>query len=166
MTSSNSTGQSIAAIYARVSTQDQADRGYFLPTQIEACLAWAQQHGYSVPEHSVFSEDYTGMSLNRPQCKKLRELVQQLVQMVIVYNQDRLSCKLAHQLLLSEQFDQAGVPLYVLSMPTTEKTPEAQLFSNMRGVFAEYERAKILERTARGRIGRAKAGHPPRVSFP
>jgi site-specific DNA recombinase len=29
----------------------------------------------------------------------------------------------------------------------------------MRGALAEYERAKIMERTQRGRIGRAKAGH-------
>jgi DNA invertase Pin-like site-specific DNA recombinase len=54
---------------------------------------------------------------------------------------------------LSEEFEQAGVPIYVLSMPTTEKTPEAQLFSNMRGVFAEYERAKLLEALRMG--GRA-----------
>jgi site-specific DNA recombinase len=31
----------------------------------------------------------------------------------------------------------------------------------MRGVIAQYERAKILERTARGRRGRAQAGHAP-----
>ena len=31
----------IAAIYARVSTTDQADKGYSLPTQIEACRAIA-----------------------------------------------------------------------------------------------------------------------------
>jgi site-specific DNA recombinase len=32
----------------------------------------------------------------------------------------------------------------------------------MRGALAEYERAKPLERMQRGRIGRAKAGHPRR----
>ena len=31
-----------AAIYARVSTTDQADKGYSLPTQLEACQAMAQ----------------------------------------------------------------------------------------------------------------------------
>src|SRR5262249_22330774 len=36
-----------------------------------------------------------------------------------------------------------------------------QLLSNVRGIIAEYERAKILERTARGRRGRAQAGHIP-----
>jgi site-specific DNA recombinase len=31
----------------------------------------------------------------------------------------------------------------------------------VRGIIAEYERAKILERTARGRTGRGRAGHVP-----
>jgi site-specific DNA recombinase len=96
-----------AAIYVRVSTTDQADRGYSLPTQIEACLALAEREGYVVPpgvplwrealgclreweerrkgeQHGaltatnhVFVEDYTGTSLNRPQLTKFRDLVHQ-----------------------------------------------------------------------------------------
>jgi site-specific DNA recombinase len=145
-----------------VSTADQADKGYSLPTQIEACQALAHQEGYSVPDTHVFVDDYTGTSLNRPQFTKLRDLVhQRLVQAVFVYDLDRLSRKLAHQLLLSEEFEQAGVSLRVVTMPDGAKTPEAQLLTNVRGIIAEYERAKILERTARGRRGRAQAGHAP-----
>ena len=36
----------------------------------------------------------------------------------------------------------------------------------MRGIIAEYERVKILERTARGRLGHAKAGYPPASTVP
>jgi site-specific DNA recombinase len=46
-------------------------------------------------------------------------------------------------------------------MPDDSKTPETQLLTNVRGIIAEYERAKILERMARGRLGRAKEGYPP-----
>src|SRR5499427_9954879 len=101
-----STPHNIAAIYARVSTTDQADKGYSLPTQLEACQAMAQQEGYIVPDTHVFVDDYTGMSLNRPQFTKLRDLVhQRVVHTVIVYDLDRLSRKLAHQLLLSDEFE-------------------------------------------------------------
>jgi DNA invertase Pin-like site-specific DNA recombinase len=40
-----------------------------------------------------------------------------------------------------------------------EQGPEGWLFFQMRGALAKYERAKILERTKRGMLGRAKAGH-------
>jgi site-specific DNA recombinase len=152
----------IAAVYARVSTSEQADRGFSLPTQLEACQALAQHEGYSVPDTHVFVDDYTGTSLNRPQFLPLRDLVRQrLVAAVFVYDLDRLSRKLAHQLLLSEEFEQAGVALRIVTMPDGAKTPEQQMFASMKGVFAEYERAKILERTERGRRERAKSGHVP-----
>jgi site-specific DNA recombinase len=152
----------LAAIYARVSTADQADKGFSLPTQIAACQAMARQEGYNVPETSIFVDDYTGTSLNRPQFTKLRDLVRQrLVQAVFVHDQDRLTRKLAHQLLLSDEFEQAEVALRIVTMPDSEKTPEGQLLTNVRGIIAEYERAKILERTERGRRGRAQAGRPP-----
>src|SRR5262245_31659191 len=128
----------IAAIYARVSTAEQADRGFSLPTQIEACQAMARQEGYSVPDTHVFVDDYTGTSLTRPQFTPLRDLVRQrLVRAVFVYDLDRLSRKLAHQLLLSEEFDQAGVALRIVTMPEGAKTPEAQLLSNVQGIIAE-----------------------------
>ena len=40
-----------------------------------------------------------------------------------------------------------------------EQGPEGWLFFQMRGTRAEYERAKILERTRRGMVGRIRAGH-------
>src|SRR2546427_12711814 len=86
----------LAAIYARVSTAEQADKGYSLPTQLAACQAMAQQEGYTVIDTHVFIDDYTGMSLNRPQFTPLLALVRQrLVQAVFVHDPDRLSRKLA-----------------------------------------------------------------------
>jgi site-specific DNA recombinase len=133
-----------------------------LPTQLEACVAMAKLEGYAVPDGHIFQDDYTGTSLNRPQFTQLRDLVRQrLVSAIFVYDVDRLSRKLAHQLLLDEEFEQAGVTLRVVTMPQGDKSPEGQLMAHIKGVIAEYERTKILERTKRGRLGRAKAGHVP-----
>ena len=122
-------GQQQAAIYARVSTTDQADKGYSLPTQIDACQRLAHQEGYTVPESHLFVDDYTGTSLNRPQFTKLRDLVhKRLVHAVFVHDLDRLSRKLAHQLLLCEEMDTCGVALHMVAMPHNGRSPpEAQL---------------------------------------
>jgi site-specific DNA recombinase len=160
-------GQRVAAIYARVSTTDQADEGWSLPTQLEACLALAREQGYTVPESHIFQDDYTGTSLHRPQFTKLRDLVRtQAVAAVIVHDLDRLSRKLAHQLLLSDELEEAGVTLHIVTMPQEAKTPEGQLLANVRGVFAEYERLKTRERTARGQVGCVKAGFPSGGTVP
>jgi site-specific DNA recombinase len=154
--------QPVAAVYARVSTADQADRGYSLPTQIAACQGLAQQKGYTVPDTHIFVDDYPGASLNRPQLTRLRDLVRQrLVRALFVYDLDRLSRKLAHQLLLIEEAEDAGVALRIVTTPDEAKTPESQLLAHVRGSIAEYERAKLLERTARGRRGRVQAGNVP-----
>jgi site-specific DNA recombinase len=61
--------------------------------------------------------------------------------------------------------EQAGVCLLIVSHPL-EKGPEGWLFFQMRGAIAEYERAKILERLKRGKLGRAQAGYPEGGTVP
>jgi site-specific DNA recombinase len=149
----------IAAIYARVSTDDQA-QGYSLPTQRQACVALAQEHGYHIPPEHVFSDDVTGAAMNRPGLLAVRALVKtRQVQAVIVYDLDRLSRRLAHQLLIADECEQHGVTLHIVTMPADDHSPEAQLMRNVRGTIAEYERLKIIERSTRGLRGRAQAGH-------
>jgi DNA invertase Pin-like site-specific DNA recombinase len=166
MKSSASSGMNLtsevrfAAIYARVPTEDQG-KGFSIPTQIDACQQLATREGYIVPEsHVLRDEGISGTTLDRPGLHQLRELVQaHAIAAVIAIDPDRLSRNLGHQLLLAEELEQAGVKLVIVSHPL-ERGPEGWLFFQMRGALAEYERAKLLERTHRGRIGRAKAGHP------
>ena len=115
--------QTLAAIYARVSTEDQG-KGFSLPTQIEACQALAQQEGYIIPESHVLRDDMSGTTLERPGLRQLREWVtRHAIAAVIVHDPDRLSRTLGHQLLLSEELEQAGVRLLIVSHPL-EKGPE------------------------------------------
>ena len=47
-----------AAIYARVSTDDQAERGYSLPSQVEACQKFADLHVFDVV--AVYEDTISG----------------------------------------------------------------------------------------------------------
>jgi site-specific DNA recombinase len=157
MTSTN--GQRYAAVYVRVSTEDQG-KGFSIPTQIDACQQLATQAGYTVPDtYLLIDGGLSGTTMERPGLRKLREIMNaRAVAALVVYDPDRLSRNLGHQLLLAEEMEQADVKLLIVSHPL-EQGPEGWLFFQLRGALAEYERAKILERMQRGRRGRAKAGH-------
>ena len=118
-----------AVIYARVSTDEQA-KGYSLTTQVDACHHYATERGYQV--QSVFKDDYTGASLDRPALNALRvHLESNDTQVVIVYDIDRLARKSIYQALLEEEFRRLGaVTEYVIGQ--YEDTDEGRLQKQIR----------------------------------
>ena len=53
-----------AILYVRVSTDEQADRGYSLRDQEERLKAYASIHGIEVK--AIFREDHSAKNFNRP----------------------------------------------------------------------------------------------------
>lgn len=145
-----------AAIYSRVSTDEQT-KGYSLTTQVEACRVYAAQKGYSIV--SEFSDDYSGGTLDRPALNDLRELVtNDNIDVVIVYDLDRLARKSIYQMLIEEEFRKSGVVIeYVIGQ--YDDSDEGRLQKQIRAAIAEYEKTKILERSKRGKRGKAKSGY-------
>jgi site-specific DNA recombinase len=129
-----------AAIYARVSTEDQG-KGFSIPTQNEACQQLATREGYTVPEsHVLLDEGISGTTMDRPNLRKLRGLVNtQAIMAAIVYDPDLLFRNLGHQLLLAEEFERANVKLLMVSHPL-EQGPEGWLFFQMRGHWRSMRR--------------------------
>src|SRR5215813_23968 len=108
-TSTRQSPERYAAIYARVSTEDQG-KGYSIPTQIEACQRLAQQEGYTVPDGHIFvDEGISGITLDRPALRRLRDLVAaQAIAAVIILDPDRLSLKMGKLLVLTEELQAAN----------------------------------------------------------
>lgn len=155
-----------AAIYVRVSTEEQSD-GYSLQTQIEGCLHYAKQYGFTVTEAHIYQDDMTGTTLHRPGLLRLRDAVEQrLLQAVLIYDLDRLARIQAHQMVLIDEFAAAGVEVYEYSTPPAKPSMERRMITQIKGVIGEYEVAKLRERTERGRRGKAKAGVPFRCRAP
>src|SRR5512143_864673 len=145
----------LAAIYSRVSTDEQA-KGYSLQTQIDACQAYAKEHRYTVVE--TFTDDYTGAALDRPALNQLRDyMAHNPLEVVIVYDLDRLARKSAYQVLIEEEFKRAGTVIEFV-MAQYDDTDEGRLQKQIRSDIAEYEKAKIMERSKRGKRGKAQGG--------
>lgn len=155
-----------AALYARVSTEEQAEK-FGLAAQLEDLRAFAALRGHSVPDGAEFVDDgWSGAELARPALDRLREAARTgAVQVICVYDPDRLSRRLAHQLVLVEEFERAGVAVEFVTTPR-EDTPEGRLLLHVKSVIAEYEREKIRERTLRGKREKARRGLIPAGPIP
>jgi site-specific DNA recombinase len=147
-----------AAIYARVSTDEQAER-YGLSSQVHDLRALAARKGYTVPAGAEFLDDgYSGAELDRPALGRLRDVVRaKAIDVVLIHDPDRLSRRLPHQLLLLDEFDRRGCRVEFVTTPR-EDTPEGRLLLNVKGIISEYEREKIRERTQRGKREKARRG--------
>ena len=55
-----------AAIYCRVSTEDQERDGTSLQSQLEACVTKAKELSCEVPAENIFKESWTGSTMDRP----------------------------------------------------------------------------------------------------
>jgi site-specific DNA recombinase len=146
------------AIYARVSGARQKEEET-IGSQIVELKAAAEQWGLEVPEEWIFTDEgYSGATLIRPALESLRDLAAQVpVDVVLCYSPDRLARKLAYQTLLMDEFNKAGTEVRFFKARKVE-TPEDELLLQFQGMFAEYERAQIAERSRRGKAYRARAG--------
>ena len=148
-----------AAIYARVSSARQK-KDETIGSQTAALREHAAQNRLEVPEEWVFEDEgHSGATLIRPGLEALRDLAAQgCVDVVLVYSPDRLARKFAYQALLLEEFARAGVRVEFIKNGARGDSPEDQLLVQFQGMFAEYEKAQLMERYRRGKAHRARTG--------
>ena len=81
-----------AITYSRVSTTDQADRGYSLPSQQAFCRQYAERLGYGVVAELAKDASGAAAIAERPQGRQLDGMVRdRRAEAVIVYQVGRLS---------------------------------------------------------------------------
>jgi DNA invertase Pin-like site-specific DNA recombinase len=148
----------LAALYARVSS-DQQEKEQTIASQVDALQQAAHERGYHLAPELLFTDEgYTGARLDRPALDRLRDLAAEgAFEAVFVYTPDRLARHYAYQVLLLEEFERVGCTVTFLNHAFSN-SPEEQMLLQMQGVFAEYERAQIQERTRRGRLFAARQG--------
>jgi len=145
------------ALYARVSTDIQEARGS-IGSQLEALRARADGDQHEVVAEYL-DDGYSGARLDRPALDRLRDGAEAgLFEAVLCLTPDRLARVYAYQVLILDELQRHGVRVLFTDALTLDDDPQARLLTQVQGVIAEYERAKIAERNRRGRLYRARAG--------
>jgi site-specific DNA recombinase len=147
-----------AALYARVSSEQQVS-AQTVASQVAALKQRMAADGCRYTEETAFiDEGYSGATLVRPALERLRDgIATGVIDRLYVHSPDRLARKYAYQVLLIDEFQRAGVEVVFLNRALGE-TPEDELLLQVQGMVAEYERAKILERSRRGKRHKAQRG--------
>ena len=157
MTTKNS-NVTVAAIYARVSSDAQAQE-QTIDSQVADLRRQVDQDGATLSAANCFLDDgVSGSTLNRPALERLRDAAYiGGFQKLYVHSPDRLARKYAYQVLLVDELQRQGIEIVFLNR-AIGVSPEEDLLLQMQGMFAEYERAKIMERSRRGKRHAATRG--------
>ena len=145
------------ALYARVSS-DKQEREQTIESQLAALRDHGREKGYEIEERHVYVEEFPGDRLDRPQLDALRDGARDgQFDGVLIYCPDRLARRFAYQEIVIEELERYGCRVEFIERPISDN-PEDRLLLQFQGVIAEYERSKILERTRRGRLYKARQG--------
>ncbi|HLH22170.1 MAG TPA: recombinase family protein [Chloroflexota bacterium] len=146
-----------AAIYRRVSTLEQGQRGHSLDAQAQDCAALAAELGATLIGEPFTDRD-SGAEWNLPGLNAMLDAAKRRAfDVLLVYDPDRLARNMAKQLVVEEDLKRAGVVIRYVTLRLGD-TAEDYLLKNMRSAIAEYERSKIALRTSRGRRAKAERG--------
>jgi site-specific DNA recombinase len=155
--SSNGHQAKRVVLYARISTDEQARSGYSLAQQLEALREHAAREGYEVLEE-VVDPGHSGASLARPGMDRVRDLVvASSVSVVLAQDRDRFAREPAYHYLLKKEFEEYGCKMRSLN-DRGDDSPEGELTDGILDQLAKFERAKVAERTRRGKLRKAREG--------
>jgi site-specific DNA recombinase len=146
------------ALYARVSTERQAERGT-IGSQLEQLRSHLAAAGHELVGEYV-DDGHSGARLDRPGLDALRDAAEGgLFEQVWCLSPDRLARAYAYQVLVLDELARFGVTVRFTDAPDlATDDPQAVLLTQVQGVIAEYEKAKIAERYRRGKLFRARSG--------
>jgi DNA invertase Pin-like site-specific DNA recombinase len=142
-----------AAIYLRVSTGEQS-----VENQRRELIEAAERHGWQVvAEYSDEGVSGSKGRDKRPGFDRLcKAITRREVDLVAAWSVDRLGRSLQHLVTFLSELHGAGCDLYLHRQGLDTSTPAGRALFGMMGIFAEFERALIVERTCVG-LARARA---------
>ena len=147
-----------AIVYARVSTDDQADRGFSLSAQVEAGHKYAEAHGMTVTNELIDDGVSGAMAFSeRPAgATAWKMLRQHQADALVVQNVDRLSRDVVDLLVTIRELLRAGVEVHCLDLGRV--TSEYDIMLVIRGWQGSDEREKIKKRSMRGKRAKLAQG--------
>jgi DNA invertase Pin-like site-specific DNA recombinase len=134
----------IAAIYARVSTNDQNPE-----IQVKQLKTFAKSQNIKI--YKIYIDQISGTKDSRPELNNmLIDIRNKKFNCILIWKLDRLGRSLKHLITLSEEFYNKKIDLIITTMQVDTGTSHGALLFKIMGAIAEFERELISERVKLG----------------
>lgn len=156
-----------ALIYARVSTEEQAEEGQSIETQIRLCKKWAKDNDYKVAD-IYKDEGKSATNLNRPALQDLLARCKDDISIdaILVQDTDRLARNTLDHLTIKAVLKKKNIIIISISQPMIDDSPEGNLIDTILASVNTFQSqltgrktSKVLEEKAK--MGWYPGGRPP-----
>lgn len=152
-------------IYCRVSTEEQAEKGYSLDAQEKLCRDFAQRGNYRIV--GVYREEgKSGTNLDRP---ALQELLSKCtkdsqIDAVIIQETDRLARNTRDHLTIKAVLKKGGARLISVAQPMLDDSPEGMMIDTILASVNQFQSDLNSRKTKRGMQERFDQGLWPAMA--
>jgi site-specific DNA recombinase len=147
-----------AAIYIRVSTQEQAQQGFSLAAQEDALSNYAKALGYEI--FKIYrDEGKSAKDLKRPEMiQLLQDAETRQFNAIFIYKLDRFSRSLKDLIMTIDKLKDWNIDFISLQDKIETASASGKLMFHIISAFAEFERNIIGDRTKFGMERKAREG--------
>ena len=155
-------------LYARVSTDKQAQKELSIPAQLETMTQYARKSGWKVVGRYV-DRGESARTTNRPELKRLIQHCRENkgVDLVLVHKIDRLARNLIDYATIKAILKQKGIRLVSVSEPFDDNSI-GHLLENIIASISEWYSANLGDEIRKANLAKLKRGewpHKPPVGY-
>ncbi|HRE68671.1 MAG TPA: recombinase family protein, partial [Cyclobacteriaceae bacterium] len=148
-----------AILYVRVSTDEQAEKGYSLADQEERLIRHCERNG--IEPVGLYREDYSAKTMQRPALTELREYVRKNkhdIDQLLFVKWDRFSRNIRDSYYLIDEFRKMAVETCAIEQPLDLNVPESKIMLAIYVATPEVENDRRSLNTTRGMRRARKTG--------
>lgn len=152
-------GEARTALYARVSSDRQAERDLSIPAQLKALRQYADKHGWKVVEQFI-DEAESARTADRPEFQRMMGLSKQKeppFTVILVWKLSRFARNREDSILYKAMLRKHGVQVVSIN-EHIEDSPSGRMLEGMIEVVDEFYSANLSSDTIRGMNENASRG--------
>ncbi len=146
-------------LYTRVSTDEQADKGFSLNHQKTVLELYCKHKNYEILNH--FQDDFSAKTFDRPEFKKLLTYVKankRSIDALLFTRFDRFSRNAEESYRQIRLFREMGINVIAVEQPLDLDLPESKIILSLMLSMSEVENDRISIRTKQGMRQAQKEG--------